>query len=167
MKAHFVPVLTLAAGVVTGSAGTAYYFSPRLARIERLLELSASTQQRLTSLNEACVRARESERRQARASEGPVSPVTPLLEGAEPAPGPLRTAADAGALTSQDLDNIAQAEDLLSGATKLGRWGSADRERLRALVRELPTPERHRLLLSLTGLLNDGKLKLTDIEEPF
>ncbi len=162
-----VPVLTLAAGIATGSAGTAYYFSPRLSRIERLLESSASTQQRLTSLSETCVRARESERRGARASTGPMAPTLPPLDVSEPGPGPSRAAADAGAPTSQDLDNIAQAEDLLTAATKVGRWGSTDRERLRALVRELPTPERHRLVLSLAGLLNEGKLKLTDIEEPF
>lgn len=100
-----------------------------------------------------------------------------LLARAQGAPavvrdGPARTdanrraATDGGARAPVDWDRVAQAENVISAAESTGRWTAADRDKLRELAGTMPTEHRHRVILSLITLINDGKLAMVDGDSP-
>jgi len=56
---------------------------------------------------------------------------------------------------------------LLSAATRAQRWTETDRDRLREIVRGLPSEESRQISFSLVQLINEGKLHPDDGVPPF
>jgi len=172
---YAIVALAACLGGAAGSVATAYLVAPRATQVDHLLKVVLGAQSELIQTRAECSKRCASESaevqtllaRAASASPAGRDRAAASEPGRRDPPDDEANAVAPGASAGVDWDRIARADNLVSAAAAPGRWSVADRDQIRELVSTMPTEQRHRVLLSLVQLLNEGKVKVDDGEVPF
>jgi hypothetical protein len=164
-------LVAFAAGSAAGAATVVVAARPYREGLQRALALQVETKNELSRLEQICTAGGT--------VRGPLdlSPVAGLVNDelrksfadaraaaarTEAKPAPVPPSEPEG-----DWQSAIDAQKLVDAAVSSRRWTAEDRERIRALLRDMPVSEREKTMLRIAQHVNLGEIRPSDNQPPY